>query len=411
MADVFISYKREDRPYAERLSIVLEQLGFEVWWDFDLLSGDPYRTVIRAVIDQCKAAVVCWSERSVLSDFVIDEAEYAKQQGKLCPIRIDTVPLPFGFGSLHTDDLSRWDGELFHTEFQNLVRAVEGRTGRKGRFGVGSIPQPEAQAAAAELESFKAAQISASESALRAFLSRHPQGAFSSFVRSQLESMAADAKDRERVEAAARGAAAVAEAPPRSPPRAKAPPPADDPPAPRPRTNGRAAKPEAVTPGPAAELESESEAHDEAVAADRPMFSPRTVAPPKKSPPWVAIAAGVGVLLVAVIVGGYFVMKGQLSDARQAERSAYAARFAGLWAPEGLSCADSSVRTTADAAQFTMTPTGGVAASETVTAVDPGGDLTSQAADGQSYVYRLSGDTLTRQSADGKTATMVRCPG
>ncbi len=40
MADVFISYKREDRELAERLAHALEQLGFDVWWDFDLLAGD-----------------------------------------------------------------------------------------------------------------------------------------------------------------------------------------------------------------------------------------------------------------------------------------------------------------------------------------------------------------------------------
>ena len=49
MADVFISYKREDRQTAERISIALEQLGFDVWWDFELLSGDKYRNVIRAL--------------------------------------------------------------------------------------------------------------------------------------------------------------------------------------------------------------------------------------------------------------------------------------------------------------------------------------------------------------------------
>ena len=74
MADIFISYKREERRLAERLSIALEQLGFDVWWDFELLSGDRYRNVIRAVIDQCSAAIVLWSKLSVDSDFVMDEA-------------------------------------------------------------------------------------------------------------------------------------------------------------------------------------------------------------------------------------------------------------------------------------------------------------------------------------------------
>lgn len=199
MADVFISYKREERPQAERLSIVLEQLGFEVWWDFDLLSGESYRTVIKAVIDQCKAAVVLWSKRSVQSSFVMDEAEYARQQGKLCPVRLDDVDLPFGFGGMHTGDLSQWDGEIFHPDFQAVVRAIEARTGKKGRLGAAGLSSQQAQAAAAELESFKAAQLAGNPSALRAFLARHPQGAFTGFVKSQLDSMDAEARLAERV--------------------------------------------------------------------------------------------------------------------------------------------------------------------------------------------------------------------
>ncbi|MBC7769287.1 MAG: TIR domain-containing protein [Phycisphaerales bacterium] len=153
MADIFISYKREDRQVAERLSIAIEQLGFDVWWDFDLLSGERYRKVIRQVIDQCGVAIVLWSERAVESDFVMDEASHAKSQGKLCPARIDGVALPFGFGSVHTDDLVGWDGELSHPGFQALVRALESRLGRKGRLGAARAP--EAQAASAELDAFK----------------------------------------------------------------------------------------------------------------------------------------------------------------------------------------------------------------------------------------------------------------
>jgi hypothetical protein len=190
VADIFISYKREERRFAERLSIALEQLGFDVWWDFELLSGDRYRNVIRAVIDQCSAAIVLWSKLSVESDFVMDEATYAKAQGKLCPTQLDAVEIPFGFGQIHTDDLRDWDGELSHPGFQALVRAVEGRVGRKGRLGA-ARHGAEVQAAGAELESFKAAQISNNASALRAFLKAHPRGMFAGFVRGQLETIEA----------------------------------------------------------------------------------------------------------------------------------------------------------------------------------------------------------------------------
>ena len=87
------------------------KLGFEVWWDFELLSGDSFRKTIRAVIDQCTTAVVLWSRKSVESSFVLDEAAYSQRLGKLCPARIDDVGPPMGFGELHAINLSDWDGE------------------------------------------------------------------------------------------------------------------------------------------------------------------------------------------------------------------------------------------------------------------------------------------------------------
>ena len=195
MADVFISYKREDRPAAERLAGALRQLGFEVWWDLDLLSGDSFRNVIRAVIDQCKAAVVVWSRASVDSAFVLDEANYALRLGRLCTVRIDGVELPFGFGQVHVDDLADWAGELSHAGFQSLVKAIEERVGRRAKLGTDAYPA-ERQTAAAELEAFKAAQLAASTGALRTFVENFPNGAFASFVRDQIESMEREAARR-----------------------------------------------------------------------------------------------------------------------------------------------------------------------------------------------------------------------
>lgn len=186
MADVFISYKRDDRPVAERLANALRQLGFEVWWDFELLSGEDFRHVIRAVIDQCKSAVIVWSRASVQSSFVIDEASYALRLGRICPVRLDAVELPFGFGQRHVDDLSGWGGELSHPGFQRLVKAIEDRVGRMAKLG-GDMVAPERQAASAELEGFKAAQLAGNVEALRTFVANFPAGAFAPFVRDQIE--------------------------------------------------------------------------------------------------------------------------------------------------------------------------------------------------------------------------------
>lgn len=213
MADVFISYKREDRPLVERLAGALEQLGFEVWWDFDLLSGESFRQVIRAVIDRCRAVIVVWSRASAQSDFVLDEASYALRLGRLCPVCIEAVELPFGFGQRHVDDLSDWSGELSHPGFRALVNALEERVGRKARLGA-AAPEQGRQAAAAELEAFKAAQLAATTGALRTFIAHFPGSVFAPFVRDQIETMAKDEASRTRPGSGAAATAALPQAAP-----------------------------------------------------------------------------------------------------------------------------------------------------------------------------------------------------
>lgn len=188
MADIFISYKREDKAVAERLERALEQLGFDVWWDFELLSGDRFRKVIEKVIDQCGAAVVLWSTLSRESEFVLDEATYAKEQNKLCPARLDDCRLPMGFGQAQVADLRGWQGEISNPGFDELVRSIEARTGKKARLGARARTEV-GEAKLEELDAFKAAEIAGNATALKAFLQQFPNGLFGDFVRSQLHGM------------------------------------------------------------------------------------------------------------------------------------------------------------------------------------------------------------------------------
>ena len=96
MADIFISYKREEAGQAGRLAHVLEQFGYSVWWDVALLSGDEYRDVIAEMIDKCAAVIVLWSPLAVRSTFVRSEASYAQRQDKLLPAMLEACHLPLG---------------------------------------------------------------------------------------------------------------------------------------------------------------------------------------------------------------------------------------------------------------------------------------------------------------------------
>ncbi|MBS0386424.1 MAG: TIR domain-containing protein [Proteobacteria bacterium] len=235
MADIFISYKREDRRVAERLSIALEQLGFDVWWDFELLSGDGYRKVIERVIDECAATVVLWSERSRESAFVIDEATYSREQSKLCPARIDDCRLPLGFGGDHVVDLRGWDGEMDHEGLQSLLRAIELKTGKKARLGAAPRGGDE-EVRFAEMEAFKAAEAAGNASALQSFLRDYPQGAFANFVRGQLETMGVKAMAHTGGAGAPAQRRSVSE-PPRAPPQPRTAPSVASPAPPRRRSS------------------------------------------------------------------------------------------------------------------------------------------------------------------------------
>jgi hypothetical protein len=189
MTDVFISYKREDREAAERLASELKRRGFEVWWDLELLSGQNFRKAIRTVIDQCAAAVVLWSVLAVDSDFVMDEAGHAKEQDKLCPARLDDCKLPFGYGNLHTVDLTSWTGEPEHEGLLQLTRALSEKKAARAT----AVPEDGKSAAQrlAELEAFRAAEVAGTVLALQSFLKLHPSGAFAQFVANQIEDMKA----------------------------------------------------------------------------------------------------------------------------------------------------------------------------------------------------------------------------
>jgi hypothetical protein len=95
MSDIFISYKREEQAIARKLADALENEGWSVWWDPKLRAGEHFDDVIEKALKESKCVVVIWSERSIQSRYIRDEATYALDQGKLVPVVIENVNLPF----------------------------------------------------------------------------------------------------------------------------------------------------------------------------------------------------------------------------------------------------------------------------------------------------------------------------
>ena len=105
MSDIFISYATADREHARRLAHALAGLGWSVWWDRDIMTGQAYDQVIERELTGAKSVVVLWSKASVASEWVKNEAAAGSERGVLLPALIEAVTPPFEFRRKQTDAL------------------------------------------------------------------------------------------------------------------------------------------------------------------------------------------------------------------------------------------------------------------------------------------------------------------
>lgn len=110
MADVFISYSKNDVADARKLAALLEANGYSVWWDNHLEGGEQFRGKIASELASARAVIVIWTKSSVASDWVQSEAGRALADHKLVPVRsseIEYSEIPPPFENRHTLKLSQ----------------------------------------------------------------------------------------------------------------------------------------------------------------------------------------------------------------------------------------------------------------------------------------------------------------
>jgi formylglycine-generating enzyme required for sulfatase activity len=129
MADIFLSYSSKDKDRVKPLVHALEREGWMVWWDQELLIGTNYRMMIQEKLEDSKCVLVVWSESSIVSEWVHEEADYAKNNSHLFPAIIDQVKIPLGFGMRQAVNLVGWTGYSTHPEFQKLVLSIKNKIG------------------------------------------------------------------------------------------------------------------------------------------------------------------------------------------------------------------------------------------------------------------------------------------
>jgi len=131
MADVFVSYKAEDRRRIKPLVEALQNEGFSVWWDEQIGGGATWRHEIETELNAAKCVIVVWSNRSVGPDgtFVQDEATRAQQRHVYVPVLIDKVHLPLGFGETQALPLTGWHGSRSDARYEAVLAAVRRNVG------------------------------------------------------------------------------------------------------------------------------------------------------------------------------------------------------------------------------------------------------------------------------------------
>jgi HSP20 family molecular chaperone IbpA len=126
MSDIFVSYASEDLSRIQPLTKLLEQRGWSVWWDRDILPGQVYSEVIDKELGAARCVVVIWSKNSIISRWVLTEASDGEARNILVPILMDDVKLPIGFRLIQTVRLIGWDGKSDDVELDRMFKAVTG---------------------------------------------------------------------------------------------------------------------------------------------------------------------------------------------------------------------------------------------------------------------------------------------
>ena len=136
MANLFLSYGRDDADAAGRIAAALEKAGHSVWWDKHIGGGSQFAKEIGRALDEADVVLVLWTSRSIESPWVRDEASAGRDRGRLVPLSLDGTLPPLGFRQFHAIDLGDWRGRGKLPRSDEILTAIDRQSKNPG------IPAP-----------------------------------------------------------------------------------------------------------------------------------------------------------------------------------------------------------------------------------------------------------------------------
>ena len=127
MADIFIAYASEDKERIKPIAEELKKIGWSVFWDHTIPTGETWQSYIKKAIDDSRCMLLVWSFTAVNLEkhfWLSEEAVAGRAKNILLPLKIDLVEPPFGYTTLQTVNLSNWKKNSSDPEFQKLVRDI-----------------------------------------------------------------------------------------------------------------------------------------------------------------------------------------------------------------------------------------------------------------------------------------------
>lgn len=129
-ADVFISYRRDQRETVLLIADKLRELGLTIWFDASLEAGSSFDEEINREVRAAKVVLVCWSPEAVQSRWVRAEASIGLERDVLVAAMLRPAQLMPPYNLVHAANLEGWTGAQDSPHWGQILSAIGRLVGR-----------------------------------------------------------------------------------------------------------------------------------------------------------------------------------------------------------------------------------------------------------------------------------------